>query len=236
MKTQMKIMLALGVLCAGSATWFALSPSVPLNPATAAERAIPSALAERPGAESDDEVQQPSPLGTPGTEEPLGSGPASIHAWQALYAARLRASGDAEEARAFLIAELDAKYSDWIRGRLAELAKVEPQDRYESLAQMESRIQAVSESILGHLGIEGAQHLGVLAKSLEAIAAETEYAEMPGTHETRVAMFRLNREREARLEQLFASNESDAEEKSAAEVTPWYEARLREILGGDEPD
>src|SRR5204862_5820727 len=131
--------------------------------------------------------------------------------------------------------ELDEKYHGWICARLAALSKLSPDERYQALAQMESRIQSVSESILGHLGVPGAQHIGVLTRSVEAISAEIEYAEMTGTHEARVAMLRLDRERATRYKQLVAASEPgvDTEAQVLSEITPWYEARLREIVGGD---
>lgn len=231
MKIQIKILLGVGVVTAGSSLWFTLSPSMPIDAAAVEAfqiRQTREELAEPPAAAAEEVPNEGQSLEIP----------VSIAEWQAAYSRHLAGGRSPEEAGALLKAELDEKYHEWVLARLEALAEVSADDRYEKLAEMERRIQAVSEAILGRLGIAGAQQLGALARSHEAVVAEIQYAEMSGTHEARVAMLRLDREREDRFEKLIAArgNGPETEELVQSEITPWYESRLREIVGGEEPE
>jgi hypothetical protein len=237
MKFQLKLICGLSLFCAGSIVWFALTPSV-------APVAMASAPTHRtPGKPAVIEVDYDRNTASPAAsneetantdDEELGS----VSQWHARFSALVNECGNRQEASARLISELDQKYYKWVRSKVAALAGLPPLDRYDPLAQMETRIRNVAEAILGHLEIAGGRHFHVLANSLEALSAEVRYAEMEGSHDQRVAMLRLDQERESRFGKLVAANGlgRETEMQVGSEIEPWYESQLRGILGADDPD
>jgi hypothetical protein len=225
--------LALSALCGASIIWFSSTPSVAPAAGDEPVNSEPMPL-ESVDTLSQGTIAPPPAIADSAADEEVVS-PAE---WQEIFSELLKKHGNREEASQWLIFELDQRYHEWICAKLARLSELPADDRYDALAQMESRIRSVSEAVLGHLGIAGAQHAEVLARSLEAISAEIQYAEMPGTHEARVAMLRLDREREARFEKLVAVNGSgpETEAQVLSEITPWYESELRMIVGGEESE
>lgn len=235
MKFQIKLILGLSLLCASSIAWFALTPSVaPMTTATepAVRRPAKSGVVEFERDPSAPAALQEVPANANGEE------PGSINQWHARFTALVDECGKHEEAGARLISELDQQYHAWVSAKVAALADLPPLDRYDELAEMDARVRKIAEVVLGHLGIAGGRHHDVLAATLEALSAEVRYAELSGTHEQRVAMLRLDRERESRFGDLLAANGlgPGTETQVRNEIEPWYESELRRIVGADDTD
>ena len=235
MKTQIKLLLGPALFCAGSILWFAFTPSV-APVATSAEPAAPqrrkSGVVEFAA----------DPAATAATHDAAANSgddePSSVMHWQTRLAALLDQYRDRDEARAALVAELDEAYCRWASPKIAALAALPPRDRYDPLAEMDTRLRIALEGLPGHLGITGVQRSQVLVKTLEAISAETQYAEFAGTHDQRVAMLRLDRERGNRFEKLVAANGlgHGTETQVRTEIQPWYESQLRGIVGANDTE
>ena len=235
MRFQLKLIIGLSLFCAGSIAWFALTPSVaPMASASTQTHRQPG---KTPVIEMDlnrDATAQAA------QHEATANGddeePGSVSQWHARFSTLMNECGNREEVSARLISELDQKYYKWVRSKVAALAELPPLDRYDPLAEMETRIRNVAEAILGHLEIAGGRHFHVLANTLEALAAEVRYAEMEGSHDQRVAMLRLDQERESRFGKLVAASGlgRETETQVGNEIDPWYESQLRGILGVDE--
>jgi len=235
MKIQLKHILAPGFLCAGSILWFALTPSVPLADSDL------DATPQLPGKTSAVESIPARTIAAamPEVAEQIDNDePGSVGHWHARFAALLAECGNRDAASARLVAELDRVYHAWVSAKLAGIANLPPLDRYDPLAAIESRMRKVAEAVLGHMGISGGRHYFVLADTVDAISAEVQYAEMRGTHDQRVAMLRLDRERANRFEKLVAANGLGAatEARVSGEIDPWYQSQLRGIVGANDRD
>ena len=79
------------------------------------------------------------------------------------------------------------------------------------------------------------RHLAVVAGPAEASDAETRYAEAANNSATRLALLKLDREREARLEQALALTDETAKTQAVAELDAWYDTSIGGIFIPAEP-
>ncbi|PAW66556.1 MAG: hypothetical protein B9S38_13515, partial [Verrucomicrobiia bacterium Tous-C4TDCM] len=103
------------------------------------------------------------------------------------------------------------------------------------LADIERSVVEGTAAILEQLGIEESRHLAVVASPAEAIVAETQYAEAANDSATRLALLKLDREREVRLEQALVLADETARTQAVAELEAWYDASLGGIFTPAEP-
>ena len=135
-----------------------------------------------------------------------------------------------------LLAEMDAVFGNWVAGQIAPLAKLSPAERYDRLAEIEIAVQEGGAAILDLLDVEGSRQVSVLAGPLEAVSAEIQYAESAPDPQSRVAMLRLDREREARLESAMALTDDSAKSQAIADLETWYDTGLGGIFAASDPD
>jgi len=127
-----------------------------------------------------------------------------------------------------LAAEIDHRYHAWIEGEIRILAERPPRDRRDPLADLEQSVIEGAAAIVEHLAIPGAPPATVLADSLELLAAEIQYAEMAPTHEARLALLRLDQERQALLTAWAAAGAASPE--APPEVEAWYDQEMAAIV------
>jgi len=159
---------------------------------------------------------------------------ASFAQWEARFAALLTECGSREVAAVHLLSELDQRYDRWVEGQLADLDNKPYVERLDALADMEASTREGAAAILNHLGIPGDGQAPLLPASMEALSAEVQYGMSAPTHEQRVALLRLDKEREDRLTELLASAGEDVKIQAMSELDSWYDAGLRQISGSDE--
>ena len=224
MKTKTSIVLA----GAGFLSGYFFSPSAPpQGPARAVKDKETSPLSMR---------ARPQPAAPPdsGKVTENREEEASFAQWEGRFAALIAECGTREAAAARLLSELDLRYARWVDERLSSLESASYVDRLDAIADMEESIREGAAAVLDHLGIPGSRQASVLAASMEALSAEVQYGMAAPSHEKRVALLRLDREREARMTELLATAAEDTRVQVTSELDSWYDAGLREISGSDE--
>lgn len=153
-----------------------------------------------------------------------------LAAWSDRLATLEAESGDRERAVRTLLEEIDATYRQWLDGELNPVAALPPAERYDLLAEIQQAMSEGTAAILDQLGLEESHRLAATAGPAEALAAETQYAEAAKDSAARLALLRLDREREARLEKALAIADEAARGTAMAELEAWYDAGLGGIF------
>jgi hypothetical protein len=166
-----------------------------------------------------------------GTPAPAPPDQHSLSGWRDRLSELRAALPDATEAHEQLAAEIDHQYHAWLQGEIRALADLAPRDRHDRLADLEQSVVEGAAAIVDHLSIPGAPPALVLADSLEVLAAEIQYAEMAPTPEARLALLRLDDERQARLTAWATTGATDAAGPEApSEVEAWYDREMAAIV------
>jgi hypothetical protein len=160
---------------------------------------------------------------------------ANLAAWQDRLAALETELGDRDLALRALLGEIDSSYRTWVAAELSPVAGLPPAERYDELADIERSVVEGTAAILEQLAIGESRHLAVVAGPAEAIVAETQYAEAANNSATRLALLKLDRERETRLEQALALTDDTARTQAVTELDAWYDAGLGGIFTPAEP-
>ncbi|MES2475548.1 MAG: hypothetical protein V4640_07190 [Verrucomicrobiota bacterium] len=155
---------------------------------------------------------------------------ANLSQWQNRLNGLVTELGSDDAAQTALLAEMDAAYSSWVQQEITDLAEQSPADRYDRLAEIDTELRDGVASILASLGIADDSASPVAAAAMDVIAAETQYAEMAPHPESRLALLRLDREREIRLEQALAIHDEAAQAQAMAEVDGWYDSGLGSLF------
>jgi len=205
-----------------------------------AESAAPAAAESRPRAKlAKRSPQAPAAAGDSRSERPgdLEDPEEARHlaAWRDRLAALEAETGDREQAVRTLLEEIDATYRLWVEGELGPLAGLTPAERYDPLAEIQQAMTEGTTAILDQLGLDESRRLSATAGPAEALAAETQYAEAAGDSAARLALLRLDREREVRLEQALAIADEAARNQAVAELDAWYDQGLGGIFTPAEP-
>ncbi len=229
MKTKVSIIIASATI--GIAVFLAGNPA---DPNTSSDVRTATQKSNRPLTRAA-ALTAPTIEPEPATQEDAGED-ANLADWQDRFNNLLQQGESGDNAVRLLLAEMDAVYGDWVAGQIAPLAKLPPAERYDRLAEIEIAIQEGAAAILDLLEIEGSRHISVLAGPLEVIAAEIQYAESAPNPHSRLALLRLDREREARLENALAITEDSAKTQAIAELETWYDTGLGGIFATSNPD
>ncbi len=160
---------------------------------------------------------------------------ANLAVWQDRLVALEAEHGDRDLARRTLLGEIDSTYRTWVAAELSPVTGLPPTERYDELADIQRSVVEGTAAILEQLGIEESRHLAVVAGPAEAIVAETQYAEAANNSATRLALLKLDREREARLEQALALSDETAKTQAVSELDAWYDTSIGGIFIPAEP-
>lgn len=158
-----------------------------------------------------------------------------LAAWRDRLAVLEAETGDREQAVRSLLEEIDATYRLWVEGELNPLAGLAPAERYDQLAEIQQAMTEGTTAILDQLGLDESRRLSATASPAEALAAETQYAEAASDSAARLALLRLDRERQVRLEQALAIADEAARSQAVAELDAWYDKGLGGIFTPEEP-
>lgn len=153
--------------------------------------------------------------------------------WQASFERLLAAHADRGEAVRLLLLDMDAAYSAWAQDQISHLAERPANERYDRLDEIRNEIEEGALVVLEELGIDESGRISATAGAIEAITAESQYAEAAPDPESRLAMLRLDRERGSRLEEALALADSAAQSQAIIELDAWYEAGMGGIFPAD---
>jgi hypothetical protein len=159
---------------------------------------------------------------------------ANLAGWQERFDQLLAGQDKREEAVRLLLTEVDAVFSHWVQEQITPLAELPASQRYDRLAEIEISVQEGAAAVLEQINIEGSRRVTVAAGALEAVAAEIQYAEAAPDHRTRMAMLRLDREREQRLGQALALADETVRNQAINDLDVWYEAGMGKIFPSDD--
>jgi hypothetical protein len=159
-----------------------------------------------------------------------GGETANLAAWQSRFDALLAEKGNREDAILQLLQEIDALYHAWVSDQLLPVVDRPPGERYDELADIEHSVSDGTSAILDQLGIGEARRLDAAGSPAEKLSAEVQYAEAARDSDSRLALLRLDRERQSRLEQAFALGDEEAKLQAVAELDAWYDAGLGKIF------
>jgi hypothetical protein len=154
----------------------------------------------------------------------------SLTGWQRRFHDLLAEKGNREEAVAVVLAEIDAVFGAWVGERLAPLASLPPGERYDPLANIEESVRGGAAAIVELLEVRNADHVSVAAGALETIAAEMQYAESAPDPASRLAMLRLDKERQERMDGLMSITDEAAMSKAMDELNQWYETAIAKVF------
>ena len=144
--------------------------------------------------------------------------------------------GGREQAIAALLAEIDTAFAGWANEQVTTLANLPPLERYDRLAEIETEVTDGAAAIIGQLGLDASLCATVAAGPLETIAAEIQYAEAAPDPASRLAMLRLDRERQTRLERALSLTDETAKAQAMIELDGWYDAGLGGIFATNETE
>lgn len=161
---------------------------------------------------------------------------ANLAAWSERFDALLAEHGDRPTAIGALLAEIDTCYLDWVSGQLEPVTGMPPAARYDELSDIAISVDAGTAAIFEQLGIDESQRPGVTDGAAERVVAEIQYAEAAPDSASRLALHRLDREREARLESALAQADEVARSQAVAELDAWYEAGMGGIFAAPDEE
>ena len=161
---------------------------------------------------------------------------ANLAGWQRRFHALLEEKGNREEAVAAILAEVDGVFGAWVGGRLASLGSLPPGERYDPLASIDESVRGGAAAIVELLEIQGGDHVSIAAGALEAVEAEMHYAEAAPDSASRLAMLRLDKERQERLDGLMSIVDEAAMTRAMDELNQWYETGLAKVFSDDAED
>jgi len=224
----MKYKTVIFLVGAGFILGYMLVPTIP------SEDSIPVVITKRGSAQT--MMTHPVPVAAPdtGTAPDNNDEAASFAQWQTRFDSLITESGSREAATILLLSELDRRYAGWVEAQLAPLTNASPIERLDPIVDMEELISEGAAAILDHLEIPGSRLASVLAAAKESLSAEIQYGEAASSHEQRVSLLRLDRERELRLGEALASSDENTKLMAMTELDSWYDAGLRQISGSDE--
>lgn len=229
MKTKVSIITASATI--GIAVFLAVKPAKPTASAEVRPTIQQSDRQHTRAASFAAPVTEPEPAFEENTDEA-----SNLADWQDRFENLLQQGESSEDAVRLLLAEMDAVFGDWVAGQIALLAELPSAERYDRLSEIEIAVQEGAAAILDLLEIEGSRHVSVLAGPLEAVSAEIQYAESAPDPQSRLAMLRLDREREARMENALALTDDSAKSQAVAELETWYDSGLGGIFATSDPE
>jgi hypothetical protein len=182
-------------------------------------------------------IATPAEQDTP--EHPIDPEVARLLAgWKNHFAALEAAMGTREAAASRLVADVDQSYQSVVRRTVEEWRDLSDSERADRLAELEEDIQEGTTMLKDELGLDGDVDMDSLPAAAEALSAETQYGSTEVSHEQRLALLRLDQEREKRMSELFASDGfgPGTDHRIETELEPWYESQLKLIFGDEDQD
>ena len=236
MKTKSSILLVGSILSVALVAHLALSSQQPApqsesTPAMtkSARPILPKPSVSIIDASVEEDVPVDSILQLPSVDEET----AHLTKWKQRFDALNAETGDHQKAVDQLRAEIDASMSSWVSDEIQPIAKLPPAERYDKLDMISQSVSEGAAAIFETLGLPGGRHVATAAQALDIVAAEIQYAETAPDPASRHALLKLDRERQARLDQVVTV--ADETQRAAAEVQleEWYSEGLAKVFPED---
>lgn len=171
----------------------------------------------------------PPPIGATVSPKTLPDESASLSAWQQQFQALLASGESRENAVNILARNIDQAFSAWVATEITAANELTGQERIDRLVLAETQVKEGAALIYEQLEISGGQSNEVAADAIESLAAEIQYADAAPDHGTRLAMLRLMRERNRRIDEASAMPDESAKADALRELDHWYESRMGEL-------
>lgn len=160
----------------------------------------------------------------------------NLDRWSLRFEQLTAAGGNREEAVEVLRGEIDAVFSQWVADGIAPLAALPAAERYDALEILSQSVREGAAAVMDRLGLPGARHESLIRGAMEKVRAEVEYAEAAPDHASRLAMLRLDRERQQRLVELDAIGDEAERTRRLAGIDEWYETGLASVFPDEASD
>ena len=154
----------------------------------------------------------------------------NLDAWSRRFDELVAASGDREAAMQTLRAEIDGVFSQWVTDAITPLAELPAQERYDKLEIIAQTVREGAAAVLERLAIPGSRHDSLASTAMDMVRAEIEYAEAAPDHASRLAMLKIDRERQNRLHGLSSIHDEKERARAAGEIEAWYDTSLAAVF------
>jgi hypothetical protein len=131
---------------------------------------------------------------------------------------------------------LDTVFTSWVEKEIEVVSELPAIDRYDKLDVMGQSIREGVATVLETLEIPGSRHHALAATAMDKLSAETEYAEAAPDHASRLAMLKIDRERQGRLNQVAAIEDETARAQAMSELDAWYDGSLAKVFPDNATD
>jgi hypothetical protein len=236
MKTKTATLLAGSVLSAAVFALIAVSGPSPAPPAdakpavTKTERRAKAKLPAPAVTEVDETTEAEDPmLQLPSADEES----ANLAVWKQRFEAIIAETGDSQRAVERLRAEIDTALTAWVSSEIEPIASLPPGERYDKLDLIEQSVTEGAAAIFESLGVPGGRHAATAANARDLVAAEIQYAETAPDPASRLALLRLDRERQSRLDEVVGVADEEQRAKAESELEEWYSQGLAKVFPED---
>lgn len=161
---------------------------------------------------------------------------ANLDAWSLRFDQLTAAGTSREQAVGMLLSEIDGVFSQWVAEGIAPLAARPPAERYDELELIAQAVREGAAAVIERLGLPGARHESVAAAAMDLVRAEIEYAEAAPDPASRLAMLRLDRERQQRLAGLEGIADETERARMLSGIDEWYESGLASVFPDEAAD
>lgn len=158
---------------------------------------------------------------------------ASLAGWKQRFDALTAETGDTQKAIELLRVEIDKVFSAWVANEIEPIAELVPIERYDKLDLISQSVAEGAAAIFDTLGLPGGRHIATAANARDLVAAEIQYAETAPDPESRLALLRLDRERQARLDEVVGIVAEEERVKAESELEKWYSQGLAKVFPED---
>lgn len=151
--------------------------------------------------------------------------------WEARLAELENGGKSRDEAIPQLMEELAKSYGDRVMQEVIGLEYLPAIERHGRLVQIQSSVGEETAAVINGLGLDGDQHMAVMATAMQPVWAELMYAGAASDPASRLGMMILEKERLARLKSAMEIRDYDARQQATAELSGWHQAELEAVLG-----
>jgi hypothetical protein len=155
----------------------------------------------------------------------------NVARWEARLSELESTGKGREEAVSALMDELAKSYGDRVMQEVIGLEDLPAIERHGRLVQIQSSVGEETAAVINRLGLDGDQHMAVMATAMQPVWAEMMYAGAASDPASRLGMMILEKERLARLKSAMEIRDYDARQQATAELSGWHQAELEAVLG-----
>lgn len=154
----------------------------------------------------------------------------NLDAWSRRFDELVATSGDRLAAMKTLRAEIDGVFSQWVTDAITPLVELPAHERYDKLEIIAQTVREGAAAVLERLAIPGSRHDSLASTAMDMVRAEIEYAEAAPDHASRLAMLKIDLERQNRLHGLSSIHDEKERAQAASEIEAWYDTSLATVF------